>query len=86
MQDHQKGERFILAGDFNEPLQSTSGTIKVCYNSILQLVDILSGMTDKKFSTTKIGKDRIDYILLSPELTQAVQKKGYESFDQMVFY
>eukprot|EP00957_Ditylum_brightwellii_P138291 10540754-Ditylum_brightwellii.AAC.1 len=50
--------------------------------STLQLVDILSGMTDRKFSTTKTGKDRTDYILMSPELAQAVQKKGYQPMDQ----
>eukprot|EP00957_Ditylum_brightwellii_P059604 4525150-Ditylum_brightwellii.AAC.1 len=27
----------------------------------------------------------IDYILMSPELSQAVQRKGYQSFDKMVF-
>eukprot|EP00957_Ditylum_brightwellii_P077144 5863182-Ditylum_brightwellii.AAC.1 len=68
VQAHQKGEWYILAGDFNEPFQSTSGTIKLCSNNTLQLVDILSGMTDKKFSTTKTGKDMIDYICMSPEL------------------
>eukprot|EP00957_Ditylum_brightwellii_P075352 5726127-Ditylum_brightwellii.AAC.1 len=28
VQGCQKGERLILAGDFNKPLQNTSGTIK----------------------------------------------------------
>eukprot|EP00957_Ditylum_brightwellii_P180496 13749512-Ditylum_brightwellii.AAC.1 len=70
VQGHQKDERFILAGNYNEPLQSTSGTIELCSNSTLQLVDILSGMTDKKFSSTKKGKDRIYYILMFPELIE----------------
>eukprot|EP00957_Ditylum_brightwellii_P058302 4420216-Ditylum_brightwellii.AAC.2 len=68
MQGHQKGEGYILAGDFNEPLQSNYSTIKLCSSSTLQLVDILSSMTDKKVSTTKTGKDRIDCILMCPEL------------------
>eukprot|EP00957_Ditylum_brightwellii_P018151 1367238-Ditylum_brightwellii.AAC.1 len=85
VQGHQKGEWYILAGNFNEPLQSTSSAIKLCSNSTLQVVDILSSMTDKKFSTTKTGKDRIGYILISLELPQAIQKKGYRSFNQMVF-
>eukprot|EP00957_Ditylum_brightwellii_P077838 5916027-Ditylum_brightwellii.AAC.1 len=83
VQGHQKGEQYILASNFNKPLQSTSDTIKLCSNSTLQLVGILSDMTDKKFSATKTGKDRIDCILMFPELPQAVQKKGYQSFDQM---
>eukprot|EP00957_Ditylum_brightwellii_P066066 5011154-Ditylum_brightwellii.AAC.1 len=32
-----------------------------------------------------MGKDRIDYILMSPKLAQSVRKKGYQSFDQMMF-
>eukprot|EP00957_Ditylum_brightwellii_P172191 13108442-Ditylum_brightwellii.AAC.1 len=49
------------------------------------LVDILSRMKEKKFSTTKTGKDRIDYVIVSPKLAQSVRKRGYQSFDQMVF-
>eukprot|EP00957_Ditylum_brightwellii_P152138 11583640-Ditylum_brightwellii.AAC.1 len=45
---NQKGEKYILAGNFNETLHSTSGTIKLCSNGTLQLVDILSGMTEEK--------------------------------------
>eukprot|EP00957_Ditylum_brightwellii_P085054 6467088-Ditylum_brightwellii.AAC.1 len=73
---HQKGEWYILAGDFNEPLQSTSSTIKLCSNSTLQLVDILSRMADENFNTTKTGKDRINYILMSSDLAQSVQKRA----------
>eukprot|EP00957_Ditylum_brightwellii_P016874 1272751-Ditylum_brightwellii.AAC.1 len=71
LQGHQKGERYILASDFNESFHSTSATIKLCSNGALQLVDILSGMTEAKFSATKMGKDRIDYILMSPKLAQS---------------
>eukprot|EP00957_Ditylum_brightwellii_P012342 932211-Ditylum_brightwellii.AAC.1 len=85
VQCHHKGERCILAGNFNEPLHSTSGTIKLCSNDTLQLVDILSKMVATKLSTTKTGNERIDYILTSPDLVQSVCKKGYQSFDQMMF-
>eukprot|EP00957_Ditylum_brightwellii_P135269 10314276-Ditylum_brightwellii.AAC.1 len=84
-QGHQKGERYILAGNFNEPIHSTSGTLKLCSNGALQLVDILSGMTEGKFSTRKTRKDMINNILMSPELAQSIWKKGYQSFDQIVF-
>eukprot|EP00957_Ditylum_brightwellii_P056619 4291692-Ditylum_brightwellii.AAC.1 len=82
---HHKGEQYILASDFNKLLCSTSGTIKLCSNDTLQLVDILDGMTSTKFSTTKTEKERVDYILMSPDLVQSVCKKCYQSFDQMVF-
>eukprot|EP00957_Ditylum_brightwellii_P150842 11485857-Ditylum_brightwellii.AAC.1 len=29
VQGHQRGERFILAGNFNKPLQSTFSTVKL---------------------------------------------------------
>eukprot|EP00957_Ditylum_brightwellii_P062229 4722481-Ditylum_brightwellii.AAC.1 len=32
-----------------------------------------------------MGKDRIDYNLMSPEIAQLGREKGYRSFDQMVF-
>eukprot|EP00957_Ditylum_brightwellii_P092017 7005339-Ditylum_brightwellii.AAC.1 len=64
-------------GNGTRTQQSTFGTVKLCSNSTLQLVDILSNITDEKFSTTKTGKDRMDYILTSHEHTQAEQKKGY---------
>eukprot|EP00957_Ditylum_brightwellii_P002223 171011-Ditylum_brightwellii.AAC.1 len=63
-----KGRKYILAVDFNEPLHITSGTMKLCSNGTLQLVDIPSGITEEEFSTMNMGKDRIDYILMSPEL------------------
>eukprot|EP00957_Ditylum_brightwellii_P054909 4161540-Ditylum_brightwellii.AAC.1 len=61
---HHKGEQYILAGDFNKPLHSTSGTIKLCSNKTPQLVDILASMNATKFSTAKTREERINYILI----------------------
>eukprot|EP00957_Ditylum_brightwellii_P143956 10969181-Ditylum_brightwellii.AAC.1 len=85
IQCHHKGEWYILTSGFNKSLHSTSGTIKLCSNGALQLVDIFSRMNATKFSTTKTGKEMVDYILMSPDLVQSVLKKVYQSFNQMVF-
>eukprot|EP00957_Ditylum_brightwellii_P142664 10869783-Ditylum_brightwellii.AAC.1 len=69
---HSKGKRFILAGDFNKILNSTSSMIKFCANKTLHIVDTLGNLTNTSFSTTKSGKNRIDYMLMLPELTTAV--------------
>eukprot|EP00957_Ditylum_brightwellii_P206579 15349080-Ditylum_brightwellii.AAC.1 len=81
---HHKEEQYTLAGNFHKPLHSTSGMMKLCSNETLQLVDILCSMTATKFSITNTRQERIDYILMSPDLVQSVCKKGYQSFDQMV--
>eukprot|EP00957_Ditylum_brightwellii_P052354 3971111-Ditylum_brightwellii.AAC.1 len=73
---HNKGERDILAGDFNEPIHSTSGMMKLCSNETIQLVDILGSVAETKFSTTKAGQERIDYILMSPDLVLSVRKRA----------
>eukprot|EP00957_Ditylum_brightwellii_P033395 2530424-Ditylum_brightwellii.AAC.1 len=66
-----KGEKFILGGDFNEPLISTSDMTKYCSHDELKLVDILGDLSYELFSTKKTGRHRIDYMLISPDL-----KKG----------
>eukprot|EP00957_Ditylum_brightwellii_P193705 14750607-Ditylum_brightwellii.AAC.1 len=82
---HQKGERFILGCDFNEALHSKSDMMKLCSNNKLHMVDILGNLTNIPFSTTKAGKSRIDYILLSPEIVPGVMKTEYHTFDQLVY-
>eukprot|EP00957_Ditylum_brightwellii_P065724 4985388-Ditylum_brightwellii.AAC.1 len=47
------GELFILGGNFNETLHSTSDVIKLCYDDDLQLVDALRDLTNSQFSTMK---------------------------------
>ena len=69
---HRKGEKIILGGGFNESLTSTSDIIKFCSHDDLKLIDIFVELTQESFSTTKTGKQRIDYMLISPELKQSV--------------
>ena len=80
-----KGEKIILGGDFNESLTSTSNMIKFCSHDNLKLIDILGDLTQETFSTTKIRKQRIDYILISPELKESVRHMGYLAFDQLIY-
>jgi hypothetical protein len=82
---HQKGERFILGGDFHETLHSKSDMMKLCSDSKLHMVDILGNLNHIPFSTTKIGKSRIDYILISLEIVPGVMKMGHHIFDQLVY-
>eukprot|EP00957_Ditylum_brightwellii_P030245 2289912-Ditylum_brightwellii.AAC.1 len=50
---HAKGECFLLAGDFNEPLTSTSGMIKLYSDKCLKMLDMLGDLTDEYFSTSR---------------------------------
>eukprot|EP00957_Ditylum_brightwellii_P090270 6874527-Ditylum_brightwellii.AAC.1 len=59
--------------------------IKLCAHEELKLTDILGNLTDEPFSTTKTGKQCIDYILTSPELISAVKNKGYLAFDKLIY-
>eukprot|EP00957_Ditylum_brightwellii_P205745 15345208-Ditylum_brightwellii.AAC.1 len=72
---NSKCKRFILAGNFIEMLNSTSDMIKFCADNRVQMVDTLGDLTNTSFSKTKSGKNRIDYIVMLPELITAVQKK-----------
>eukprot|EP00957_Ditylum_brightwellii_P191605 14588785-Ditylum_brightwellii.AAC.1 len=82
---HTQDKHYILAGNSNETIHSTSGMIKFCSNDKLQLGCILGDMTETKHITTRTGQERIDHILMSPKLVTLVCKKGYQSFDQMNF-
>jgi hypothetical protein len=69
---HRKGEKFILWGDFNESLTSTSDMIKFCSCDDLKLIDILGELTQQYINTSKTRKQSIDYMLISPELKHSV--------------
>ena len=75
-QAHNRGERFILRGDFHEILMSAY-TLKIIY--------VLGNITRKLFSTTKIGQKRIGYILASPEIHRCIKKVGYLPFDCIIY-
>jgi hypothetical protein len=77
-------ELLILVGDFNEPMTKRSSMARVASNH--QLVDILFQRNpDLQEPNTFIrGSTRIDYALISPELTDAVSACGYESFHQRI--
>ena len=77
----QKGEWFILGGDFNETLHSLSYMMKLCLDNKLNMVEILGNLTHTPFSTMKTGKNCTDYILISPEIVQCVKEMGYHTFD-----
>eukprot|EP00957_Ditylum_brightwellii_P099056 7545011-Ditylum_brightwellii.AAC.1 len=82
---YSKGKSLILAGGFNETLNSTSGMIRFCADEKLKMVHTLWDLMNTSFSTTKSGKNRIDFILTMPELTTAIPQKGYQPFDHMIF-
>eukprot|EP00957_Ditylum_brightwellii_P043759 3318087-Ditylum_brightwellii.AAC.1 len=63
-----KGERFILAGAFDESLTGTSGMTKFCSDDTLHILGVLGDLTNEHFSASKTGHEHIDYILASPEM------------------
>eukprot|EP00957_Ditylum_brightwellii_P198864 15158018-Ditylum_brightwellii.AAC.1 len=82
---HRKGEKFILGGNFKESLMTTSDMINFGSHDDLKLIDILGDHTQESFSTTKTGKQCIDYLLISPELKQSVRHMGYLAFDWLIY-
>eukprot|EP00957_Ditylum_brightwellii_P160602 12226262-Ditylum_brightwellii.AAC.1 len=84
-QAHKRGERFILEGDFNEVLISTSGLTKFCGDDTFKMIDVLGTITRKPFNTTKTGQQRINYTRASPEIHWCIKKIGYLPFDFLIF-
>jgi hypothetical protein len=82
IQQHQnKGHRIVLSGDFNEHIHD--------HNSFLQEVSLQCKLIDiwkQRFpqsaepNTYILGSRRIDYVLISQELSPAVLAVGYEPF------
>jgi hypothetical protein len=82
IQQHQsKGHRIVLSGDFNQHINDN--------NSFLQEVSLQCKLIDiwkQKFphltepNTYIRGTRRIDYVLISEELSHAVAAVGYETF------
>ena len=79
-----RNESIILVGDFNEPMTERSSTARIASNH--GLVDILfqknSHLPEPK--TYVRGSTRIDYALLTPDLTEAVKRCGYEPFQKRI--
>ena len=70
----------IVMGDYNRPTEDEDiSHLQATYN----LRDIYADIHDyKEFNTHKRGSRRIDYILVSAELTPFIQNIEYEEFDQ----
>jgi hypothetical protein len=77
-------ELIILVGDFNEPMNERSSMARIA--SQHQLVDILYQRNSHlpEPNTYARGSTRIDYALISPELTDAVSACGYEPFHKRI--
>ena len=77
-------ERIILVGDFNEPIREQSSMARIAAKH--QLVDILFQRNSHlpEPNTFARGTTRIDYALISPELTDAVISCGYEPFHKRI--
>eukprot|EP00957_Ditylum_brightwellii_P158962 12099155-Ditylum_brightwellii.AAC.1 len=77
------GEKLILGGDFNERITPKATLMKILSDPILQLVDILQPLDEQQFSTSLTGKHRIDFLCISREITNAVERCGYNKFNQI---
>jgi hypothetical protein len=77
-------EQIILVGDFNEPMNERSSMSRIAAKQ--GLVDILFQRNSQspEPNTYARGSTRIDYALISPDLTDAVKACGYEPFHQRV--
>jgi hypothetical protein len=77
-------ELIILVGDFNEPMNERSSMARIA--STHQLVDVLYQRNSHlpEPNTYARGSTRIDYALISPELTEAVTECGYEPFHKRI--
>ena len=79
-----RNELLILAGDFNEPITEQSSIARIAAKH--QLVDIMFQRRPHcpEPNTYARGSTRIDYALISPELTDSVTASGYEPFHKRI--
>ena len=79
-----KGERIIVAGDFNETLgDTTHGMTRLC--SECHLVDpFITKHHLTGFATHNRGSDVIDYILVDAFILPSIVKCGYEAFSEHI--
>jgi hypothetical protein len=77
-------ELVILMGDFNEALNERSSMARIASNH--GLVDIVFQCNPHLPEPHKYarGSSRIDYVLISPKLVDAVQLCGYQPFQQRI--
>ena len=77
----QRNEHIILAGDFNEPLDSgTSNMSKICQDIGLSDVFSIRHRDTPEPATYIRGSRRIDYFLVSASVLPCVEKCGYDPF------
>ena len=81
----QAGDAIILSGDFNETMsENNSGIARLaCECGLVDIFSIRLG-NDISPSTYQRGKKRLDFILISPSLTEAVIAAGYDPFGYRV--
>ena len=80
-QKQELGHQIIICGDFNEVFHSKSNSIELA--STLGLVDILhEHIGHQNFSTHQrnLSNQRIDYSLVSPAISESLQRAGYLPF------
>ena len=74
-------EHIILAGDFNEPMDSgTSNMSKICQDIGLSDVFAIRHPDTPEPATYIRGSRRIDYFLVSASVLPSVEKCGYDPF------
>jgi hypothetical protein len=82
---HDNNELIILFGDFNEVLGSDSSGISKMARTY-DLVDIMHTKHPlPDIATYARGRDRLDYVLVSSSIQQAVTSCGYEPFNERFF-
>jgi hypothetical protein len=57
--------------------------MKILLDPILQLVDILRPSDEQQVSTSLSGKHRIDFLFISCKIASAVERCGYNKFNQI---
>eukprot|EP00957_Ditylum_brightwellii_P006019 456404-Ditylum_brightwellii.AAC.1 len=81
-QCRHKGDFLILASNSNKMLHITSPMVTFCMDSELCLQDVF-GIFIHLFSATKVDKNRIDYVLMPPEVVLAIEHSRYLEFDKI---
>ena len=76
---HKRKESLIVMGDFNEEISKIDSTAH-CLCSSLDLTDVLFHRASSHLATYNRGTKRIDYVLLSLDITSTVVAAGYEDF------
>ena len=79
---HKKGDRLILAGDFNCNMRNET-MLKL--QQKLSLTDVMAESMEQTTPTREHGSSTIDHILISNQLMQAVTRAEYLPFKYGIF-